>query len=393
MDIVICNEDTGEIQTITVNCNDDLRTLTEAYFGIIPENQVFKYNGNQLVNEIDILDVGVKPGEIISVKKRVIYTENMGLVKDILALDSAITYTLLYLKGECNGMAFRMMIDTGASMSIITENVSKILKVDNLMDTRLKGKAMGVGNSNILGVVCNCNVKLGDDIFVPFNFRVIEDGFDPNLIILGLDFITSHRCIIDPFNRQIEIDGVDGVKLKFLNEMQVQNLKMPYNVTQKKLKDNHNNFLSTVKQQLKSLNLLKKIIGNIVNNPNEEKFKSIIMISILITKLAEDSEIVLTYLRNIGFEAKNNDSNRLVYREYIDTLFRFFEMLGVLAIYLKEVSSTQVAGCHAYECLISDYILYSGNDSKGNKILKIIVNKLGFFIIFFFTNLLMNLIK
>jgi len=324
MDIVICNEETGQVQPVTINSNDELRALTEAYFGIMPENQVFKHNGKLIDNNANILEAGIVPGELISVKKEIPDSHEMGLVKDRLALESAITYTLLYLKGECNGTVFKMMIDTGASMSIITENVSKLIKVDHLMDTRLKGQAMGVGNSKILGVVCNCNVKLGDNIYVPANFRVIEDGFDPNLIILGLDFITSHRCIIDPFNRQIE---VDGIKLRFLNEMEVENLKSPYNAIEKRNTDAFQEFCSKLTRKDETFQLLGKILSNIVNDPDESKYRSINAQSKVVKNLGDDSEALVGFLVAIGFGPKNDNPDKIHYVDSINPLVSIIDLM------------------------------------------------------------------
>jgi phosphoribosylformylglycinamidine (FGAM) synthase PurS component len=241
-----------------------------------------------------------------------------------MAMEALITYTLLFLKGEFNGFGFKIIIDTGASMSIMSNTMSKILKVDHMLDNRFKGKVVGVGDSNILGCLIGGDIKLGDDedcIHVPVNIRVIDDGFDKYMVILGLDFLTSHKCIIDFVNRSISINGQS---MKFLNEMEVQNLKEPYDVVKSKTIESYNNFVQSLENKEKTLDLLKKIITNIIKNPTIEKYQIVNISSGTIQKLELDGDKFISYLTYLGFI--NCDEFRLKFNGPIDKLILVAEM-------------------------------------------------------------------
>jgi len=303
--------------------------LSEAYFGITPDNQLFTVGGKP-INMNSTLDiVGLKSDDMIVVTKTDFPTDHQKPdetveetkaddlnqtifdVKEQLLADSIVPYTLLYLQGEINDVAFRVVIDTGASASVMSESLSRALKINGLIDDRTKGTAVGIGNTNILGLISGCTVKIGTDTFVPVSFSVLEDGFDKYMAILGLDFLTSHKCKIDFVERTIEVNGKN---LRFLNEIEVQNMATPYNVIEYGISNSFNRFTDSLKNRQPTLDLLTRIVRNIIENPNEDKFKTVNTNSKMIKGLNEDMPVFIQYLSELNFKPDDVEKHRYSFK-------------------------------------------------------------------------------
>lgn len=183
-----------------------------------------------------------------------------------------IRYSLCYVQGIYNNMKFKIMIDSGAELSVISSSVIHILGLQHKINKNYAGKAHGVGTSNILGKIIGLEIKI-QDMIIKNNYGVLESP--EKMILLGMDFLTHHDCNISIRNKCINIDGVE---VKFLNEMEIDELHSPIL-----------NKLTTP--------LIDKIINNIVNNPKEDKFRKVNR-----KMLNEEEE---QYLLHIGFMEAN----------------------------------------------------------------------------------------
>jgi hypothetical protein len=348
MNVTLYNQQTTQAESVTISTLDDLRMLSEAYFGIMPDNQLFTVGGRPINMNSTLDTVGLKSDDMIVVTKTDFSTDlqkpdaatvaladatktddlNQTIfdVKEQLLVDNSIPYTLLYLPGEINDIAFRIVIDTGASASVMSESLSKMLKINGLIDDRTKGTAVGIGNTNILGLISGCNVKLCEDTFVPVSFSVLEDGFDKYMAILGLDFLTSHKCKIDFVERLIEVNGKN---LRFLNEMEVQRMATPYNVIETRISSRFDKFSDSLKNRQLTLDLLTRIVHNIIENPNDDKFKKINTNSKMILGLNEDMPAFVQYLLDLNFKPDDVEKHRYSFKgsiEHLNILNRYLSM-------------------------------------------------------------------
>jgi len=120
--------------------------------------------------------------------------------------ESFIRVPMLYIDCSVNGMPMQAFIDTGAQSTIMSHKCAERLQLLKMMDDRYKGIAKGVGTGNILGRVHAAQMEIGGKFF-PFGISIIESATLGVDMILGLDNLKRHRCIID----------LAGNCLKFMN--------------------------------------------------------------------------------------------------------------------------------------------------------------------------------
>ena len=69
---------------------------------------------------------------------------------------------MLYIPLEINKNKIIALVDTGAQMTIMGQECCKKSGLFNMVDTRYKGVAIGVGSSKILGVIHAAQIKIND---------------------------------------------------------------------------------------------------------------------------------------------------------------------------------------------------------------------------------------
>lgn len=103
--------------------------------------------------------------------------------------------TMLYCHMEVNGVPVKAFIDSGAQMTIMTEDFARRCHLERLLDTRFHGTAVGVGSSRILGRVHAAPMKVSGH-FITSSITVLEQKSGPQFIF-GLDMLKRHRCRLD----------------------------------------------------------------------------------------------------------------------------------------------------------------------------------------------------
>uniref|UniRef100_F6U9V6 UBA domain-containing protein n=2 Tax=Ciona intestinalis TaxID=7719 RepID=F6U9V6_CIOIN len=83
-----------------------------------------------------------------------------------------------------------------------------------LVDTRWEGVAKGVGTQKILGRIHLAQIQI-EDVYLQCSFSVLED--QPMDVLLGLDMLRRHLCVIDLRENSLII-GTSQTRTKFLAE-------------------------------------------------------------------------------------------------------------------------------------------------------------------------------
>jgi len=88
--------------------------------------------------------------------------------------------------------------------------------VDKLMDDRFRGVAEGVGSARLLGRIHHVNIHLGTDVEPVVIACAVSVIDHPNLqLLLGLDMLRRHRCVVDLDRDVLMVGGISGSIVSF----------------------------------------------------------------------------------------------------------------------------------------------------------------------------------
>jgi hypothetical protein len=131
---------------------------------------------------------------------------------------------LYYVKVNYKFFTFKVLIDCGAQISIISPSMALYLGLKS--DNRKQGIVKGVGQASILGAIPNCNMFIYSKPLIPvtINLCVIQSQVDKNLIIFGLDFLEKYKCIL---NCNLKNMVIGNKIVKFMNNKELILYKLP----------------------------------------------------------------------------------------------------------------------------------------------------------------------
>ena len=224
MDIQLFDETKSETHAFQICSFEDLEVMTEAYTQIPIHDQIFFNKDRQLYDtRKDLFSSGIENGGYVYVTRKTLLRDPNKNIKDQMVLDFLhSSHNCFYLMAEYNDYSFKILIDSGAQTSVMTDKFVKMLGIESSIDKRFHGKIQGVASqTKMLGVITNCILKLDGDIHVPANFQVIESQVN-TVPILGMDFLLNHKCKIDFISREIEIDRQI---VKVMNDVKLEKMR------------------------------------------------------------------------------------------------------------------------------------------------------------------------
>ena len=207
MNLTLYNPKTENIMDVWISELSELNNLIEIYFNINKPNQNITINGNKLNMTKLLNESGLNSGDMIVVDdndnendidnnmiNNTINTQTNALDEhmDNMISQAQIAHSLIYIKGECNDIAFKIVIDSGAQSSIMSNYMAEFLGISHKMDKRMSGVANGIGTTKILGCIIGCDIKINNSMFIPINLTIIDNDVDKHLVIFGLEFLYTY---------------------------------------------------------------------------------------------------------------------------------------------------------------------------------------------------------
>jgi Aspartyl protease len=131
---------------------------------------------------------------------------------------------MLYIEAKVNGHPVQAFVDSGAQSTIMSKKTATACGLMDLLDTRFRGVAVGVGTGTILGRVHIAQLELQDFHF-PVTLTIMDDpppGSEAKDMpfLLGLDMLKRHTCCIDLENQVLKFRLGPGqfMQTPFLHE-------------------------------------------------------------------------------------------------------------------------------------------------------------------------------
>jgi len=128
---------------------------------------------------------------------------------------------MLFIMGKVNKITTEIFVDTGAQVTIISKAFAERAGLMRDVDTRYRTLVRGVGSQIALGRLFLLEMFIGNRVFI-LSATVLEQfGHD---VLLGLDMMRRHRCLIDLAQNEIRF-GSEQVCAKFLSDYEIGQMK------------------------------------------------------------------------------------------------------------------------------------------------------------------------
>ena len=121
---------------------------------------------------------------------------------------------LLMLPVKINEHQVKALIDSGATSSLISEDVIKTLQVDKTDEETIEIRGLGTSLISTLGNI-TLKLTLYDKNLQHCSFKIVEDSAIDVPMILGLDFLKSNKMTIDMKRRVVTCRDLSNAITKF----------------------------------------------------------------------------------------------------------------------------------------------------------------------------------
>lgn len=103
---------------------------------------------------------------------------------------------LIYINGTINNQLLKIMIDTGATTSIIFNSTVNRLNLNYLIDTEEQTVLNGIGNELSIGRIWYIEVDLNKYTY-PMSLIVSQNQISDFDMIIGINFLKTYKTQID----------------------------------------------------------------------------------------------------------------------------------------------------------------------------------------------------
>jgi hypothetical protein len=125
-------------------------------------------------------------------------------------------YQPLIIPCEINGFIIPAIVDTGAQVTVMSESCAIRCRINNQIDGRYSGKAVGIGSSDITGRIHDLSMRVGP---VSYQNKVSILRESRVELIIGLDFLKRFGAEINLEKRMLKLK-VRGkvIRISFISD-------------------------------------------------------------------------------------------------------------------------------------------------------------------------------
>jgi len=109
--------------------------------------------------------------------------------------------------------SFRLLVDSGAALSLMSEPVAKKLGLWAQLDRNVQGQVNGIGEAEVVGALHDVPMQVGDS---KFNSTFYVFSVDDDIVLLGVDELSRHKCVLDLDRNLLMVGGLHGISVPFL---------------------------------------------------------------------------------------------------------------------------------------------------------------------------------
>lgn len=103
---------------------------------------------------------------------------------------------MIFLDGSINDMPVKIMLDTGATCTVISSDAVNRIGIDDYVDPLATVEMHGIGCERSPGTIWMVELNLNNNI-CPIMLTVSNSKFHNFDIILGIDFMRSYKAVIN----------------------------------------------------------------------------------------------------------------------------------------------------------------------------------------------------
>lgn len=119
---------------------------------------------------------------------------------------------MIILNGELNDLPVKILLDTGASTSVIFNHAVDRLLLNDLIDTEQSAELRGIGTERSLGQIWYIELKLNGNIY-PISLIASTNKITEFDMILGINFLQSYGAVLNFKDRTLTLN--DKYEIKF----------------------------------------------------------------------------------------------------------------------------------------------------------------------------------
>jgi hypothetical protein len=128
--------------------------------------------------------------------------------------EMSIPANMLILNGYINEKPIKILLDTGAAVSIIFTHAVNRLDLSELVDSRVTSELVGIGKETTIGKLWYIELQL-DNYHFPISLTVSKNQIKEFDMILGLNFLQSYNAQIDFGNKKIRLNDKYDINFNY----------------------------------------------------------------------------------------------------------------------------------------------------------------------------------